>query len=95
MMAAHVAVLVNVIMTFVAVIIVIVAAAEVEVEAAIGAPMTTMTTTTTAPGRGCLGRRMHVAMDNAAIVTNDGKMRVAIRVSNNATIEIEEIQSTG
>lgn len=94
MMDVRVAGLVNVITTIVAVMFVIVAVAAAEVEAAIGGAPIPMITTT-APGRGCLGRRMHVTMANAAIVTNDGMMRVAIRVSNNATIEIEEIQSTG
>ena len=94
MMDVRVAGLVNVITTIVAVMFVIVAvaaAAAAEVDAAIGAPMPM--TTTTAPGRGCLGRRMHVAMANAAIVTNDGKIGVAIIVSNHAIIE--EILSKG
>ena len=95
MMDVRVAGLVNVITTIVAVMFVIVAAAAAEVDAAIGgAPMTTMTATTTAPGRrGCLGRRMHVAMArHAAIMTNDGKIGLVI-TSYHATIEM--IHSTG
>ena len=93
MMDVRVAGLVNVITTIVAVMFVIVAAAAAEVDAAIGAPMP-MTATTTAPGRrGCLGRRMHVAMArHAAIMTNDGKIGLVI-TSYHATIEM--IHSTG
>ena len=96
MMAARVAVLVNDIMTIVAVIIVIVAVvlvvaaeAEVEVEAAIGGTPMTMPTKTL--DRGCLVRRS-VTMAHAAIMmNNDGKMGLV--TSNHAIIEV--INSTG